>query len=191
MSASSNHPKDQNVILLKHFRSAHDSGVPAPLANFISGGNLAAHEPFSFKDRSGRAYKGNFIKDIAHRMDGMADQAIRIAVSEEAGDTEPIGFADMEPADGDDGHLYQLIVFPKYLMNSLDAEDPCPVYLVKYKGHPENDECYEDEEDEDSEDHEEEDEADDIDDKTDEDGSFKCAIEEIAPDFKAFMALIA
>ncbi|MDF2190657.1 leucine-rich repeat domain-containing protein [Paraflavitalea sp. CAU 1676] len=180
-------PPNPNETLLRYYRTAHDTGVPFPLADFISSGRLVEHPPFTFTDKSKHTYKGSFITDMGYRMEGMVDQSIRLAVSEQTGNTEPIGFADVKPIGGTDEFQYQLIVFPRHHINSLQAEDPCPVYLVKYTGHPENDEFYDD----DDEDNLEEDEqSDGKAEGSDQEGSFKCETELIADSFEAFLSAI-
>lgn len=167
---------DPTQRLAAEYQAAHGAIIPPVLNQFILSGAMSASGPFVFKDDRQRIRKGCFITDIGSRMHGMADQLIRITVADLSNNTEPIGFADVEPVDGADDYTYQLIIFPKTGFPVPADEDPSPVYLVKYKGYPSEEEDYDEEFAEE---------------ETGGEGTgFDCSLHEIAGSFKEFISAI-
>ena len=162
--------------LVKVYRSVHDSDLPLPLKKFILRGDLVNSPASHFADpANSQLFTIKFIKDMETRMDGTSDQAIRIAIAKKYDTQEPIGFAELLPHNGEDIFFYYLVVFPEYDTNrmvGLDENDPCPVFLLKYRGHPDDDAFDEDDLGEDVE------------------SDFECELHRVSESFDQFVGLL-
>lgn len=157
-----------NEYLLSTYSTTHGSSIPLPLKQFILDGELAGFPDTPFTDPlTGKEFIVRFIKDMEYG--GTADQSIRVAISDTFDTQEPIGFAKLDLQSENDDFLYYLIIFPKndpHRMIGLDENDLCPVYLLKFKGYPIDEDDLEE----------------------DEESDFECEIHGVAEGFNQFIA---
>jgi hypothetical protein len=135
-----------NENLLHEYEVVYGTSIPLPLEKFILKGELIGFPKADFiNPETKEIYEIDFLTDIGSRGGGVLDQSIRIAIAEKYKNQEPIGFADLKPLNEDEQFIYNLVIFPKYDINCLDESDTYPVYILKHKGYPIEDEMDEEE----------------------------------------------